>query len=519
MSQNLTEPLDMGSIDGALPSTTKGKSFTAKLSIVDQTVPLLWVHDVYCFKCSDADAAIQALQKGLDMTVRQLPFLAGEVCEDPSDRNCAVVTWSEHRPQIILKQVDPGKLPGVKELQVRKMPIHMIECDLRPTNARDHLRTGEPQVVFAASYAKIDGGLVIGLATQHTFMDGFGIQKIWKKWAYNTSKIGEDVVIGPREPLTRFKRLNQAVRLARERILAEQRENAPKEVISTPETPKPTSNLPAPVLASTAKIFFLSARKLDRLSESIRGHMSQFFSRNTLIAAVLWQTISMVRSKRLSKEVDLSHQNPLSELILAVDSRAILEEVLPGAKDWISNLALKLVPPVTFPLNAFSDHLIDAVQQDSMIWEGGVDDLKGLRCPQSLPRIIKRLTSTYSNYGLPEVAASLGSRLDDLESSDFDYRSLRTPLMTLNGLQLIVTNVSNFDPFNDFGPLLGRPLFIRHGSKSIDGMVIVMPLRKGTGFTEHDKDEVEVMVFLREDDMEELSLDETWTQLWSADPV
>lgn len=98
-------------------------------------------------------------------------------------------------------------------------------------------------------------------------------------------------------------------------------------------------------------------------------------------------------------------------------------------------------------------------------------------------------------------------------------RSLRQSELDLNGLQLIFSSISEMHAYHDFGPDVGRQLAIRTPGEGIDGLCIVLPRKRGVGFTESQLDEVEVQVFLREDDLDELVKDEVLMQLWSAEPI
>ena len=78
------------------------------------------------------------------------------------------------------------------------------------------------------------------------------------------------------------------------------------------------------------------------------------------------------------------------------------------------------------------------------------------------------------------------------------------------GPDLSVTSWANMGVYDlDFGAFLGKPDFLRVPAAKIDGLVIILPRRRREQLGENlsdvrDEEVIEVMVYLREDDLEHL---------------
>ncbi|KAJ8132512.1 hypothetical protein O1611_g1107 [Lasiodiplodia mahajangana] len=89
-----------------------------------------------------------------------------------------------------------------------------------------------------------------------------------------------------------------------------------------------------------------------------------------------------------------------------------------------------------------------------------------------------------------------------------DYRTVFVGWDLFGSRDLTITSWADLGLYNaSFGEGLGKPEFVRIPSSPADGVVIVLPRKRGEGAT---SEVVEVMVMLRTDDMTVLEKDAAW---------
>ena len=397
------------------------------------------------------------------------------------------------------------------------MPLHELGHEVRPTALKEFMqRKRHPALVV--SYTKINGGLIVLLAPYHHVMDGRGRELVFDLWARNTRQLannqagyGEvnESLIGSDEPLTRNKRLKQAVisTIPLDRLTSTlnkfMTEHPTITSIYESKSKLPPSSAPGP--PAQRKLFRFSATKLSELRTSLRSHTCHpSFTLNTLLIALLWQIVSSIRLARLKRddpgsETDL--ENLVSELIMAVDPRSrFYSEGLLEKDSWLGNLAIPMIPK---PALAFSKLGTAQDLEDgsfnisiSSILPKVIDDLTDGICNMSPQTVAKYVLETESCIpsNPPSAMAS---------ENKFSYRSLRDMRALFNGLSFTVTAWSNFKFYPDFGPDVGRPEFLRvAGQGAFDGVAIFLPRkRESEGWSEVEVDGFEVVLSLREDDM------------------
>ena len=370
------------------------------------------------------------------------------------------------------------------------------------------------------SYTKIDGGLIVLLAPYHYVMDGGGRELLFDLWARNTRQLSnskggdEEIVVteallGSDEPLTRNKRLKQAVVSA---VTSDGLTSAPNKFTienstitsiydSKSKLPPPS----APPPPAQRKLFRFSVTMLSELRTSLRSHTCQpNFTLNTILTALLWQIISSIRLARLKHNSSGSESELdklVSELIMAVNPRSgFYSKGLLEKDSWLGNLAIPMIPKPTL---AFSK--LGTAQE--------LDD-GSLNIPISsiLPKVIDEITDGIRNMSPQTVAKyvletesgiPLNPASTTVSASSFSYRSLRDMRALFNGLSFTVTAWSNFKFYPDFGPDVGRPEFLRvAGQGASDGVSIFLPRkRESDGWDVAEVDAFEVVLSLREDDM------------------
>ncbi|KAB8205542.1 hypothetical protein BDV34DRAFT_213118 [Aspergillus parasiticus] len=94
-----------------------------------------------------------------------------------------------------------------------------------------------------------------------------------------------------------------------------------------------------------------------------------------------------------------------------------------------------------------------------------------------------------------------------------EYRSLFVGYDSFGSRDLIITSWADLDWYEmDFGPMLGRPKFVRFPCMEADGVVVILPSQRDLS-----EEKLEIMVMLRRDDMESLENDSMWRNLISED--
>lgn len=76
---------------------------------------------------------------------------------------------------------------------------------------------------------------------------------------------------------------------------------------------------------------------------------------------------------------------------------------------------------------------------------------------------------------------------------------------------LTITSWADLDLYNmSYGRHLGVPEFVRVPYTEADGVVIILPRKKGADELNLSEEMVELMIMLRQDDIEFLEQDRTW---------
>jgi hypothetical protein len=175
------------------------------LSVVDQNTVRVYTQLFLIFPFPDVtqiDNAVKALANGLQVTLKNFPFLAGTLRLSDSKSGKLSLKYPAETPDVLssglLRAKVLPKFPHTYEQLKRDgMPPSAITSELFcPEELHNYSGIpydGEGIVDFVKSEAPamrvqaffIDGGLVLGIYTHHTVMDFSGMNKFWEHYAYN----------------------------------------------------------------------------------------------------------------------------------------------------------------------------------------------------------------------------------------------------------------------------------------------------------------------------------------------
>ena len=491
--------------------------YTAPLSIMDQMMPAFHTSMWLIVPCADPETTLSALQAGLDRTIEQLPFLSGRLYEDAENHDRTSIVWNNNKPSMVWEEVDGRGLPSYQHLAKQNMPLHDLEHDFLPNSIKQSV-TQRTKPALVAGYTKLEGGLIVLLAPHHHVMDGGGTQLLFDLWATNSRTLAQGSTnmavrspVGADEPLMRSDRLRKALLTS---VGSSSNDASPtmssagdRPAISAYDShsqPPPSASVPASV---THKLFRFSITKLSALRSSLRSHTANGdFSLDTLLTALIWQTVSDIRLKRFIRTAPALESeifDLVAELVLAVDPRRRFEAqaLLDRDEPWLGNLALPMLPKPYLPFSEL------AKQEPSLRLNIGED--RSVHANPVLIRVINTITKGISEMTPDNIAVYVldkEQRIADETAkadSNFSYRSLRDMRNLFNGLTLTVTAWSNFKYYPDFGPGVGRPEFLRIAkTHSFDGGAIILPRKRAVdGWRAEEVDVKEVILTLREDDM------------------
>ncbi|GLA52212.1 hypothetical protein AnigIFM63604_008847 [Aspergillus niger] len=203
---------------------------------------------------------------------------------------------------------------------------------------------------------------------------------------------------------------------------------------------------------------------------------------NVILCALLWTSITRVRAQR---NPDLRRQT--SRLVTAVNGRSRIPgnlQPMPGNQQYLGNVVL-------YALANFSCANLATADEDPV---------------RSLAKICDRISESQSPATIDSRFIAETYRLVD---SMEDYRSLFAGWDLFGSRDFTITSWAGLDLYGvDFGPLLGKPEFVRLPCMEVDGVAIVLPRRRNVC-----DERLEVMVMLRCDDMESLERDSMWQTL------
>lgn len=452
------------------------------LSPLDQIMPRLYTRLILCLPTkvsSEEDHAIifSALEKGLQKTLVEIPYLGGVVAED-NDKSGKVHIEPGPGVFLCLKTLGDGADMPYPNLKDSHFPPSRLGGDVKAPG--DMVLLGSTPPVMAAQVNIVQGGVLLAIGIHHSSMDAAGFATVLKLWASNTKTsflsdgpLGDEAAKLNSLPSNSLDRnpLMKASTAADGDPKVKIKEHPQYKLQPTPPPPKETENASTapPTFAlppMTPTVFYFAAAKLAALKSSINPS-SSFISTNDALCALLWSSIT--RARTLPENITEGQETPSSLLGFAVDGRRRLSPPLPSS--YIGNVniyASARLPTSTLSKNMELGSIASAIR--TAITEVDNDRIQD---------VIALITS------LPNVT-DLKPGFNYFLGSDLAITSWRD--MGLIGL--------------DWGTGIGKVEAVRLPKVDFDGLCIVLPELADGG--------LEVLVGLEDGAMERLKGDEAF---------
>lgn len=428
----------------------------------------------------DHKTAIAHLQNSLSKAIIHLPYLAGRVTADSSNRGLLSIAWTtppnDAGVQIEERAVPEG-YPSYTKLIDTGAPSELFPFTLFPAIAPGQESKEEGVPVLRVVCTPIEGGLVVALGIHHCVFDGVAIGEFVRTWA--SVARGEDVSkVDVKEPGSRLPRISAGLgdELASKRtlndILVKHREYNFSN--GAGDVKKQHGDGQEPPTASS-RIFHFPRDHIDRVKASLAltgGVEASALTVNNILCAFLWSRISHIRTSRPTNPQPAS----VSRLGFAVNGRRILGLTQPIYLGNVTLLAQTEQPMTTLSTAPDSTYSALAV-------------------------VISAIATATRRVDKSHISDLV--QLADLLPS---FSSLAPGWDFVNGPDLSITSWTDLGLHDaDFGNVVGKPTIVRTPFLPSDGSVVVLPRQRAD-----PNEKIEVTVALREDDMKRLSEDEAW---------
>ncbi|GKZ72543.1 hypothetical protein AnigIFM50267_008912 [Aspergillus niger] len=454
------------------------------LTPLDLPMPRTYIRVLFVFPTASPTTELsQELQCGLEKLAKQVPWIAGNVLlTTPTDQKASfgIRYLADKTPKL----QDKGQIAAsYASLSSQDMPMKSIPLDVWPALpsllGNIPSETGDP--VFAASFFRFaDQGVGLCICLHHNAVDVTGFSEVVRLWAKN--------ILQPSQTYPSYELQGNGGRLVQ---LSKALEPDLREISSLsserllalhPEYSTQSPVLPEKFAPCMSKTFKIPVHWINVLKELLQKSAQRQLTTNVILCALLWTSITRVRAQR---NPDLRRQT--SRLVTAVNGRSRIPgnlQPMPGNQQYLGNVVL-------YALANFSCANLATADEDPV---------------RSLAKICDRISESQSPATIDSRFIAETYRLVD---SMEDYRSLFAGWDLFGSRDFTITSWAGLDLYGvDFGPLLGKPEFVRLPCMEADGVAIVLPRRRNVC-----DERLEVMVMLRCDDMESLERDSMWQTL------
>ncbi|KAI9861859.1 MAG: hypothetical protein M1824_001970 [Vezdaea acicularis] len=398
----------------------------------------------------DVPKVEQTLSAGLTRLVQQIPQFSGKLVLQKGGR----LEVHEHVvPKLVVSHLKD--FPTFQELQAGKFPMSQLSEDLTPIGSMPGPDVLLPTLAVQANF--ISGGLLLCFCVHHALMDGSAYETSLKIWA-RACQPDDDQEANElptsrsedKELLTKGGRLDPSMATPAYTIYETLE-------LKLAASMAPFKNGIPPM---TACIFRFSLSSLSKLKQDATIDGSRV-STNDAVSALLWITISAIRAARVEND-----DKEISKLGMAVDGRSRTIPKL--APEYLGNVNIYSLAAMSF------------------------SDLT----PSNLGNVAKEIRRSVSQIDDRHIRNVIAV-IDSLS----EVRTLAPSFQTF-GKDLAITSWSKLGLYQTEWGILGRPVAVRMPKAAFDGLAIVLPqLPDGT---------LEVLVGLREDDMQLIRVDETF---------
>lgn len=438
-----------------------------KLSPLDQIMLRGITRFLLCFvmpEKADKSRVIEMLQNGLSETVKQMPFLSGRVYEGRGARNEVEVLF--RRGDNVKLRIRDDPMVSYAELREKKLPPSMLKDEvLSPMpNMPDPAKKWQPVIAAQATFVK--GGVFLCLCFHHSVGDGVGFGTFVQLLGKNCSgvhdrrfdKVASDNMA--RENL--FQNIDSTM-IKRGHEYHEYKIQDPKKI-----APLDPNCLEIP--SCSARLFYFSASSLRKLkTDASPKDSNKWISTHDALGALAWRCISKARSNGNDPQAT-------TKLVVPVNCRPHIKSHLPDL--YIGNTSVCALPELRY----------------STAIKAGLDILASH---------IREGTKTINE-------AYILGLIEHIKKGKGDLNRIKPAMQSFLGNDITYVSWTDFPVYDvDFGPLLGKPEWFRCPYRALDGVVKVLPRRKGIR-PGSEEEGLEVNIELNTDAMEKLLRDPLW---------
>lgn len=432
---------------------------------------------VLCFELpsgSESTHVWKSLKKGLDQSVRALPFLAGEVAlRKGGEQNGKLEIRRRLQPLVELKTKDLTKSGSgwdlsYRDLSEQNIPVSCLDGRFfSPIHAQPE--PNKPARVMLVQATFIKGGMLLAVCFHHSAMDGAGAASVlttWARFCAMNAAITADT--GKLEMPTIAKEAVDRQPLMKTSSMRQSKEH-PEYRLRASKT-LPNSTVPPVPPSMTLSIFYLSPESLIELKACVPQEKNQWTSTNDVLSALLWSSITRARYPEPTPVKGPDNAKVLySKLAIAVNGRSRLSQKLPD--DYIGNMALTAI--ASLPLSKISARSPDL---------------------QAIATRIRECIIVIDEEHICSAIALIDATPDvrDIEQNADNHFGRDILITSWAAQPLLRTN---------WGPMFGgAPQYVRILKSVFDGICIVLPQLVNGG--------LEVAVGLEETQMTRLQKDE-----------
>jgi transferase family protein len=477
----------------------KNVRISGPLSPLDQFMPVTYTRLFLVFPTDNHESAVEALRAGLEKTCYQIPYIKGIIARQSWNRNVIGISWAVDTPTPELTHIPAPGFPSYSSLAADGAPLKYFLDSISPLQVRPK----EESPAFASSYTQIDGGLILCVCVHHTLMDGTGFGEFVRVLAENTkgSFPAKERGLDNAEPMHRLYLLtgkdgpeDYSKGPTREQLLKKHPEFALRN-----KEKAASMSVTRPQAPSISRIFQIPLTKIEKAKELLMArHGMKDVTTYQVISALTWSAVCRARASRLQETAPL-----FSKVGFAVNGRKHLSRAV-TEKMYMGNV------------NLFG---LAILQREKLLkpamWGKGDEDLESL-----IPILIAK------SAAISRVTANHIAEVISIIQQSSDVRDITTGWNALEGLDLSMTSWMNMPVYDcDFGEYLGKPAFARPPYAEWDGLIIMLPRRRAQSKSNDDQkptaqhiELIEVVVMLRQDDMEVLEKDELWTR-WTREGI
>lgn len=512
------------------------------LSPLDQLMPTTYTRIFLVFEVADHDRAAQSLADGLQKATTLLPYITGAVFKkassdasssDPSDSappllNRLWLSWrtsadpSAAAARMLREVPAPAGFPSFAALEQTGAPLHHFGNALAPFAAGiDHSEPEREVPAFAASWAGIQGGLVLCVCVHHYVMDGTGVGLFLRLWADCTKGVSgvESALPDPDEPLHRLRLLQEATAVG---TVGTPYDDIPLEDLARdhPEykirslaidaTPSPAPALPSALPKCSSKILD-QAKALLQPSTNAAAPLTT----NTLICSLIWSCITRVRATRRSRATPPAPPDSTaatSKLGFAINGRPRLGASF-AERPYLGNVNMFGLASLSAAvlLSASRARFLVSPSSPPSSPSTAAAAATSISPPILLLPVLNAVSAATAAVTARRVgeALSLARRVPDADDVGQGWASY-------HGTDLSYTSWANLGLYEaEWGDALGgcarfvRTPYVDH----YDGLCVVLPRRRrrgsGGGVEGQEDERIEVAVILCAEDIDALETDES----------